>query len=83
MDIVVIAISTLVFVGAATGVRSGRNVAAWTGAVAAGAAGIAAGVLMMLDDASVADWTVAVPTAAVLGVANVRALFAGEGPFRT
>jgi hypothetical protein len=46
-------------------------------------AGVAIGGLLFLDDVGAASWVFAPVFLAVAGTAHVRALFAGEGPFRT
>ena len=46
-------------------------------------AGIGDGGLMMLDDVGTASWIAGPLVLAVVAPLHVRALFAGEGPFRT
>lgn len=46
-------------------------------------AGIGVGGLMTLDGVGTASWIVAPAILAVIAPLHVRALFAGEGPFRT
>jgi hypothetical protein len=46
-------------------------------------AGIGIGGLMTLDGVGTASWIVAPAILAVIAPLHVRALFAGEGPFRT
>jgi hypothetical protein len=46
-------------------------------------AGLAAGGLMLLDDVGTGSWVLAPVALAILVPLHVRALFAGEGPFRT
>lgn len=46
-------------------------------------AGVAIGGLLFLDDVGAASWVFAPVFLAVAAIAHVRALFAGEGPFRT
>jgi uncharacterized membrane protein SirB2 len=46
-------------------------------------AGIAVGGLLFLDDVGVASWVFAPVFLAIGAIAHVRALFAGEGPFRS
>jgi hypothetical protein len=48
-----------------------------------GGAGVALGGLLLLEEVDVASWVVAPLVAAVAAVAQVRAMFAGGGPFRT
>jgi hypothetical protein len=51
--------------------------------LALGGAGIGVGGLLLLSDVEPASWVVAPVLLAVAAVANVRLLFAGQGPFRT
>ncbi|HSL11162.1 MAG TPA: hypothetical protein VLA82_07590 [Actinomycetota bacterium] len=51
--------------------------------LAAEGAGLAAGGLLLLDDVGTASWIVGPLALAILTPLHVRALFAGEGPFRT
>jgi hypothetical protein len=44
---------------------------------------LATGALMVQEHVEPAEWLLAVPVAAALGIANIRALFAGSGPLRT
>jgi hypothetical protein len=46
-------------------------------------AGVAAGGLLLLEDVGAASWVLAPLALALLTPVHVRALFAGEGPFRT
>jgi hypothetical protein len=46
-------------------------------------AGIGAGGLLMFDDVSSGSWIAAPALVALIALLHVRALFAGEGPFRT
>ena len=46
-------------------------------------AGIGAGGLLMFDDVSLGSWIAAPALVALIALLHVRALFAGEGPFRT
>ena len=46
-------------------------------------AGIGVGGLLLLDDVGTASWIAAPAVLAVVAPLHVRALFAGEGPFRT
>lgn len=51
--------------------------------MAVAGAGIGVGGLMMLDDVGTSSWIVAPVVLAVIAPLHVRALFSGEGPFRT
>ena len=51
--------------------------------LAVSGAGVAVGGLLFLDDVGAASWVFAPVFLAVAANAHVRALFAGEGPFRT
>lgn len=51
--------------------------------LALGGAGTGVGGLLFLTDVEPASWVVAPALLAIAAVAHVRALFAGEGPFRT
>jgi hypothetical protein len=46
-------------------------------------AGIGIGGLLMLDDVGTASWIAAPAVLALIAALHVRALFGGEGPFRT
>jgi hypothetical protein len=46
-------------------------------------AGLGVGGLLMLDDVGTASWIAAPVVLALVALLHVRALFAGEGPFRT
>jgi hypothetical protein len=46
-------------------------------------AGIGVGGLLMLDDVGTASWIAAPAVLALIAALHVRALFGGEGPFRT
>jgi hypothetical protein len=46
-------------------------------------AGLGVGGLLMLHDVSAASWIAAPAALALVASVHVRALFAGEGPFRT
>jgi hypothetical protein len=46
-------------------------------------AGVGLGGLLFLEDVGVASWFFAPAFLAVAAIAHVRALFAGDGPFRT
>jgi len=51
--------------------------------LAAEGAGLAVGGLLLLDDVGTASWIAGPVALAILTPLHVRALFAGEGPFRT
>jgi hypothetical protein len=53
------------------------------GLLALEGAGLAAGGLLLLDDVETGSWILAPVALAILVPLHVRALFAGEGPFRT
>lgn len=52
-------------------------------ALALEGAGLALGGLLLLDDVGTGSWIVGPAALAILTPLHVRALFAGEGPFRT
>ncbi len=52
-------------------------------AMALAGGGMGVGGLMLLDDVSIGSWLFAPLVLAAVAVAQVRALFAGDGPFRT
>jgi len=51
--------------------------------LAVSGAGLAVGGLLFVDDVGVGSWVLAPLALALLTPIHVRALFAGEGPFRT
>jgi hypothetical protein len=51
--------------------------------LAAEGAGLAVGGLLLIDDVGTASWIAGPAALAILTPLHVRALFAGEGPFRT
>jgi len=51
--------------------------------VAIEGAGLAVGGLLLLEDVGTASWVVGPLALAIMAPLHVRALFAGEGPFRT
>ena len=53
------------------------------GLLAVEGAALAAGGLLLLDDVDAGSWILAPAALAVVVPVHVRALFAGEGPFRT
>ena len=53
------------------------------GLLAVEGAGLAVGGLLLLDDVGTASWIVGPAALAIMTPLHVRALFAGEGPFRT
>jgi hypothetical protein len=57
--------------------------AAWSAVLGLAGAGLAAGALLVQDEAPLGSWLVALPTGAALSVVHGRALFAAGGPFRT
>ncbi|MGH2539450.1 MAG: hypothetical protein ACRDGK_02920 [Actinomycetota bacterium] len=79
----VLAVSGVGFAAAIAGVRSGRSLASWTAILAVAGGGLAAGALLLQDDPGLASWLIAPPLTGGLGVANIRSLFAGDGPLRT
>lgn len=81
--IVLMAAGALAFVISIVGVRSRRSLAAWTAALALSSATLVTGALLLQDDPDLASWLIGPPLGAVLGVANIRSLFASGGPFRT
>ena len=79
---VVIAAASLVLVATVISGRGRLPTLAVDGLVAASAAGIAAGGLRLLDDVGLASWIVAPTVLGISAALHVRALFAGDGPFR-
>ena len=53
------------------------------GLLALEGAGLAAGGLLLVDDVGTASWIAGPAALALVTPLHVRALFAGEGPFRT
>jgi len=53
------------------------------GLLAVEGAGLAVGGLLLVDDVGTASWIVGPAALALVTPLHVRALFAGEGPFRT
>lgn len=79
---VVIGVSTAVYVVGLFGMRTGRRVGAWSVVLAAAAAGVASGGVLVQTEPGAASWVLAPTSGAVVGVVHARALFAAGGPFR-
>jgi hypothetical protein len=71
------------FAASILGVRSGRSLRPWTIGLAVSSAGLVAGALLVQDEPDLLSWLVGPPVGAVLGVANIRSLYASGGPLRT
>jgi hypothetical protein len=71
------------FAASVLGVRSGRWLRPWTIALALSGAGLVAGALLVQDEPDLASWLIGPPVGAILGVANIRSLYASGGPLRT
>lgn len=78
---VVIAAASLVLVATVISGRGRLPTLAVDGLVAAFAGGDAGG-LRLLDDVGLASWIVAPTVLGISAALHVRALFAGDGPFR-
>lgn len=74
--------SGAVFSVGIVGVRSGSDLMLWTVVLAIAGAGLTAGALLVQHAPGLASWLIAPPVGAVLGVANVRALFGPRGRLR-
>ena len=74
--------SGAVFSAGIFGVRTGRHLTLWTIVLAIGGAGLTGGALLVQNDPGLASWLIAPPAGAVLGAANVRALFGPGGQLR-
>jgi hypothetical protein len=83
VGIAVITLGTLAFLAGLAGLRAGRHVAAWSATLAVAGAVIAAGSLLVQDEADTASWLIAPVAGAILSVVHGRTLLAPGGPFRT
>jgi hypothetical protein len=79
----VLVASSALFLLAAFPLRTRLHPRAVDALLATAGAGIGVGGLLFLDDVSAGSWIVAPVFLAIGGIAHVRALFAGSGPFRT
>ena len=83
VGVAAITLGTLAFLAGLAGLRAGRYVVAWSATLAVAGAVIAAGSLLVQDEADTASWLIAPVAGAILSVVHGRTLFAPGGPFRT
>ena len=83
MGFTVLAASVVLLLGVAFPLRTRLRPRVVDGLIGLAAAGVGLGGLLFLEDVGLASWIVAPVFLAVAAIAQVRALFAGEGPFRT
>ena len=81
--VVILSASAALAVATALGFRTRLSPRMVDVVMALAGAGLGIGGLMLLENVGVASWVFAPLVLAVVAPAQVRALFAGDGPFRT